>query len=145
MTRESWAVDAPTLKVSILSFCLAPRACRCARISSADSVKSCSAEVLDYQFATHHTSIRHAGLALRNVESTALFGRAPKGAPTPRGALPNGVEHDNSVGEAGGGAAKGFHWGGGATKTWLHPALPPLLLLCRGRPEVGTARGGAGC
>jgi hypothetical protein len=79
----------------------------------------------------------------------ALFGRAPKGAPAPapRGALPNRVRQRGSDHGAGGEAATGFHWGGGATKTWLHPAPPPSLPLCpqcRGRPERHGPGGGAG-
>jgi hypothetical protein len=74
-----------------------------------------------------------------------LFGRAPKGAPTPvpRGALPNGVFHGVYGDGAGGGAAKGFHWGGGATKTWLHPAPPPLYCFSPGGGG-GVPRGGGG-
>jgi hypothetical protein len=45
------------------------------------------------------------------LKHLALFGRAPKGAPAPapHGALPNGLEHGGSDGEAGAGAARGFH------------------------------------
>ena len=61
-------------------------------------------------------------------ENLALFGKAPAPAPksAPAGALPNGLKWSSSSHGAAPGAPSGFHWGGGATKTWLQ-AAPTIL------------------
>ena len=63
-----------------------------------------------------------------SMQFKALFGRAPAPAPkpAPAGALPNGLKWSSSSHGAAPGAPSGFHWGGGATKTWLQ-AAPTIL------------------
>jgi hypothetical protein len=80
-------------------------------------------------------------------DSKTLFGRAPKGAPAPCGALPNGVRRGGFGHGAAGGAVDSFHWGGGATKTWLQPAPPPVYSFALGagrsvKDGASQARGG---
>jgi hypothetical protein len=77
------------------------------------------------------------------VEIKGMFGRAPKGAPAraPCGALPNGARWGSSGHGATGGAANDFHWGGGATKTWLQLAPPPLYSFAPVQGPAGEGQG----
>ena len=67
-------------------------------------------------------------LAVNAMKHEGLFGRTPKQGlkRAPVGALPNSLFWSNSRQEAALGAPSSFHWGGGATKTWLQ-ATPTIL------------------
>jgi len=64
---------------------------------------------------------------LENI-TRALFARAPAPAPKPAlaGTLSNGLKWSSSSHGAAPGVTSGFHWVGGATKTWLQ-AAPTIL------------------